>query len=514
MLHKLNIIVVEDEYRICNSIVRKINNYNASCEVVATATNGKEALQLIEKYRPNLVITDIKMPVMDGLKLSQVIKEKHPNIFVVILSGYSDFHLAQQAIRFGVSRYLLKPVSEDKLIETLEEVRAKLERVDSRISNTIWLSRVIQSNTDDLSQLSDKNSYFVFAVNFFNLCYDIKDDILNSEYSRVLKVIDWSLILDEFNECNWFVIDDFVVNRKIILFSLTDELSWKAEDMAASIMTKFKKHYNDIPVNICYQKERIKREDIWNYSKQLGNVLETSVIPAKPGVYQLEKNESVVNDTLYDIASMQIKEVAKPLASKFKYKELETKLNEIFAFVISRGAAQIQIHRIASHIFKFLEYSVENKSGFDIEELKELEKDFFRKLSISQDVDEIVSSFSEVICTWLIQNYEDINDIDLKRRLLQYVDENYNSIDSMKEVASVFNYNYTYLSRMFKEVTGTTFIRYITLKRIEAAKQIMSEHPGISIKLVGEKVGYTDQHYFSRIFKAITGMSPSEYKAN
>ena len=97
---------------------------------------------------------------------------------------------------------------------------------------------------------------------------------------------------------------------------------------------------------------------------------------------------------------------------------------------------------------------------------------------------------------------------------MQYVDENYNSIDSMKEVASVFNYNYTYLSRMFKEVTGTTFIRYITLKRIEAAKQIMSEHPGISIKLVGEKVGYTDQHYFSRIFKAITGMSPSEYKAN
>ena len=75
MLYKLRIIVVEDEYRILNSIVRKINSYDAGCEVVATAAHGREALQLIDKHRPNVVITDIKMPVMDGLKLSEIVRE-------------------------------------------------------------------------------------------------------------------------------------------------------------------------------------------------------------------------------------------------------------------------------------------------------------------------------------------------------------------------------------------------------------------------------------------------------
>ncbi|HHU79299.1 MAG: response regulator transcription factor [Caldicoprobacterales bacterium] len=514
MLYKLRIIVVEDEYRILNSIVRKINSYDAGCEVVATAAHGREALQLIDKHRPNVVITDIKMPVMDGLKLSEIVREKYPDIFVVILSGYSDFQFAQQAIKFGVSKYLLKPVSGDRLIETLEEIRTRLRKVDSRINNTIWISRVIQSNTSDLGRLPDKKCYYVFAVNFFNLCYDVKDNALNSEYSRFLEPVDWSLILNEFDECNWFVIDDFAVNRKIIIISLTDGSCRYAENIAASIMNRFKIYYKGIPINICYHNGKIRREDIWNYSKRLRNVLENSVIPAKPGIYQLEKDENAADDTLCDIASLQIKEVAKPLAGRFRYKELEAKLNEIFSFMIARDAPQRQVTKIASHIIKFLEYSVENQNGLDIEELNELEGEFFRILSISQSAEEIIDSFREIMSAWLMQTYEDITDLEFKKLLLHYVDENYNSINSMKEVASVFNYNYTYLSRMFKELTGTTFTKYITLKRIEAAKQIMSDYPGISIKLVGSKVGYTDQHYFSRMFKAVTGISPSEFKVN
>ena len=118
--------------------------------------------------------------------------------------------------------------------------------------------------------------------------------------------------------------------------------------------------------------------------------------------------------------------------------------------MIARDAPQRQVTKIASHIIKFLEYSVENQNGLDIEELNELEGEFFRILSISQSAEEIIDSFREIMSAWLMQTYEDITDLEFKKLLLHYVDENYNSINSMKEVASVFNYNYTYLSRMFK----------------------------------------------------------------
>lgn len=85
-------------------------------------------------------------------------------------------------------------------------------------------------------------------------------------------------------------------------------------------------------------------------------------------------------------------------------------------------------------------------------------------------------------------------------------------IDSVEQVAAVFNYNYTYLSRMFKNVTGTTMVKYITVKRIELAKRLMQENPQLGITVVSEMVGYLDQHYFSRTFKTVTGISPSEYR--
>lgn len=83
-----------------------------------------------------------------------------------------------------------------------------------------------------------------------------------------------------------------------------------------------------------------------------------------------------------------------------------------------------------------------------------------------------------------------------------------------KQVADIFNYNYTYLSRMFKSMTGTTMIKYITAKRIDAAKTLMKEKPELGINVICEMVGYSDQHYFSRTFKSITGVSPSDYKLN
>jgi two-component system, response regulator YesN len=131
------IIVVEDVELIAKSIVRNIQQLNMGFDIVATAENGKIALDLIEKYTPEIVLSDIKMPVMSGLELMSIINEKYPFIVKIIISGYDDFVYAQQALKFQVKDYLLKPLKEVELQNMLSKMKIYL---DAQRQNTKMLA--------------------------------------------------------------------------------------------------------------------------------------------------------------------------------------------------------------------------------------------------------------------------------------------------------------------------------------------------------------------------------------
>ena len=123
---KYSVLVVEDEKLIARNISRSIERVNDRFEVVATATNGEEALQLVDELLPNVVFTDICMPVMDGLELAKRIHEKYSFISCVILSGHNDFEYAREAIQCSVKEYLLKPINDDELFRILEKMEKHL----------------------------------------------------------------------------------------------------------------------------------------------------------------------------------------------------------------------------------------------------------------------------------------------------------------------------------------------------------------------------------------------------
>lgn len=121
------IIVVEDEILLQENLIKKINQAAMGFQVVAAAEDGETALNLIEKHLPDLVITDIKMPIMDGLELSKELHTFYPSVNVLILSGYNEFELAQKAIEYGVKGFLLKPVSLEKLKSYLSKIKISLD---------------------------------------------------------------------------------------------------------------------------------------------------------------------------------------------------------------------------------------------------------------------------------------------------------------------------------------------------------------------------------------------------
>ncbi|WP_313076025.1 response regulator transcription factor [Lacrimispora sp.] len=123
---RYSVLVVEDESLIAKNIAKKIEQLNPSFEVVGIASNGLEGFKFAEEYLPNVIVTDIRMPEMDGLSLAKQVHEKYPFILFVIISGYNDFGYAKEAMRYEVSNYLLKPVNYDELAITLSALETKL----------------------------------------------------------------------------------------------------------------------------------------------------------------------------------------------------------------------------------------------------------------------------------------------------------------------------------------------------------------------------------------------------
>lgn len=124
----LKVFLVEDEVVMRNGIKNNIPWEKEGFEFVGEASDGELAYPLIKKEKPDILITDIKMPFMDGLELSRIVKKEMPQIKILILSGYNEFDYAKQAINIGVTQYLLKPISSAKLLEAVKEVGALIEK--------------------------------------------------------------------------------------------------------------------------------------------------------------------------------------------------------------------------------------------------------------------------------------------------------------------------------------------------------------------------------------------------
>lgn len=123
---KVSAVIAEDEDLLRSGLTRKIEQSNMGISIIGEATHGKEAWELVQQLQPQLLITDIRMPMMDGLQLIEEVHKYYPRTYVIITSCHADFEYARQAMRCDVKHYLLKPIKQKELIETLEDARSKL----------------------------------------------------------------------------------------------------------------------------------------------------------------------------------------------------------------------------------------------------------------------------------------------------------------------------------------------------------------------------------------------------
>ncbi|QJD87346.1 response regulator [Cohnella herbarum] len=530
----LNVMIVDDEAPIRSGIKMKVDWEELGMQVAAEASDGAEALELIERGDIDLVITDITMPVMDGLNLIRKATEINDNVKFIIISGYSEFEYARTAMKYGISEYLLKPLKE-------AEMRASLLAVKEEIlaSEPAWLKerekreKLKIKEESLLHWLSDKSSKHVPAdvvqewkqeleANRF-LIGVIKTEALDSsadDPERIRNIVLYHEIetacsehLDHLGD--GYVIKNIRPDHEFILLLHPDPANGK--DKIVRALTPFAEKLEKrlgirvtIGIGEAYdQAHAIKasyREAVYAVKERLllgtGKAIDYSRIPVKSDKPNFNAETKLLTRFL----------------KEKKWDKAKEHIDYLFTNVVRKK--QITNHTHVHELFFEVYFMIKQFS----QEEAAVHSDYAVAGSVA-DITDIVTGFSHMdqMVDWLYLYMEsacqhliggqDATGKEIVYRVQAYIKEFCSSDLTLNMVSEKYHINPIYFSRIFKTYTGESFNNYITRIRMEEAKHLL-ETTSLRQQEISEIVGYEDPKYFSKVFKKFFGISPSQYTEN
>ena len=539
----LKIFLAEDEVIVRETIKRMIPWENLGFELVGEAADGEMALPLLIRQQPDLLITDIKMPFMDGLTLARLAKKEVPGLKVVILSGYDDFNYAKQAINIGVEDYLLKPITKNALIERLTEIRSRYEDEKTQREYYEKFHREMQAY--------EKNS----SRDFFEVLVSGSLDMM--EVYKKAEKLGLDIVAESYNvliftmNCN----EDFSGQRE-------GYSSWEAESL--EMLEKFftghpfamlfrsnvfsygvliKGEKNSIRENtrICVEEIRKifdRKEDNKEWFVAVGESVERlsqiqkSYHSASRAFSQrylydgkvlyydemlaMEKKD-VTNDDSEYLQKVDVNALNPTILQKFLSNGLlEETENFVQDYFYAIGQEPMESVVFRSYVILNVRFSVLSflkELGCDTKTLEP--EDTEKILAESGRNMESIIAYAEKLVSQAIQ-LRDRNSGNKNRSILKtavdFIDQHYMEDDmSLNKAANAANVSANHFSALFSQNMGQTFIEYLTSLRMDKAKEYLRCTGMRSSEIAGE-VGYKDAHYFSYLFKKTQGMTPSDYR--
>ena len=501
----MRILIVEDEVKIRMGISRLITSHTHHT-VVGEAKNGKEGLEMISRYHPQLVISDIRMPVMDGLEMLQESVRLGNNCHFVILSGYSEFEYAQKALRYGVDDYLLKPLAPEDVTELLNKIHKKIEKEEVKNAQTTegLLRELLTGGRNDVADICcELQENHVFAENkpiFIAAGYTGNTSL---KYSQVLSS-QWEKMKEQYPAMRIFYVlveksqemflllqgditeEEFEkkLNRRVYQ-NLTEEDQpvWtfavldKPEEMQ-NVVEKLRKYYL-YGIRLGYRTiitekktENISEEE-FQYPIHLENRIQTALCGTKAELIRKEA------DFFIDYTK-EMK--CSPRYIRKTYKKMLAFLEHI-------------CHEVNPEAYKLLQSQDLEKAASEMVTAGELES-CFRKA-----VDIIIESKDKK---------EDIRNYAI-RRAINFIREHYSENISLDMLAERLEITPEYLSALFNKEVGINFSTFLKQFRISQAKRLL-KGTDEKIYAIAQQVGYNDPKYFNRVFKEEMGMSPGDYR--
>lgn len=512
-------MIVDDEFLVRLGLKTTIDWNSFGYTIVAEAANGKEALKLFDTANPSIIITDIKMPIMDGLELIEEIKKTKKKVQFIIISNYEDFSYAKQAIKLGVSQYLLKSEINPETIalllqnndantlfevEELDENNVLRERY---LRNTLYKASINSCLPIDQISIPEKEAFdkppYTIIKYFCNI------SMLNEASWDMLSKTFLSLLKNTFPDVALYEVifqKNYYVNIIISLDNVDNNVIEQVLISQSIALNRNLKHYFDVELMGGISSSG----DIEDIPKQF---IEAEL--ARQYCFFSEENFLLYNrNTMDGNTNKLIPRVSYStmldLLSSNDMTRIQTYVSNIFH--------QLRDLKSFSCLQTlFIDFMGIAKSFYDKMDIKntvilETHKFDFENLYLLPSIDSIEEYIIDIFNIIVSINNGVMNKYSIHiKKCISYIEKNYYLNITLDDAAEDVNISKSYLSMLFKQETGVNFINYLNNYRIENAKKLLTT-TDYKIYEIAEKVGIFSPYYFSKLFKEQTKMGCKEYK--
>lgn len=523
----LKVMIADDEERICQLIEALIDCDALRMEVVGIAHNGLEACELVENLRPDILITDIRMPGYSGLELIEKVKEKEENLEIIIISGYAHFAYAQTAIKFGVGDYLLKPINKEELTGTLSKLG---ERIRDRRRTAEDQRRIRQKSEADIR---------LFQMNLLN---------------RLTEEDGWKPSMEELREKYYLHVEDGVFQGFLMKVDCDGEIGQMGMDLILgkvqsllenSFRSRCSEFVSGVKGTGCigflnYESE--KTEEVRRVFRDCLNQLESEKGIFGPVMFtaslgSASKDAKGLPESVVQAATIIEDRLLKGTGKLLERMPTASAIHE--QNILERYVRQI-VHAIEVMSVEEAEEAVAQMRqtilevrevrGFEVRELiysaarlflsqveiknrSETFKEFEERCSLCGSMDELLARLAALQRAY-VEEMCQRHEADTARPIRmakQYIQNHYSEPITQEEVSGAVGLSAAYFSVLFKRVEGEGFAKYLIGVRMEQAKILLRE-TNIPVSKICQQVGYNDLKHFTHTFEKTTGVKPTVYR--
>lgn len=526
----LKIMVVDDENIVIESIKYIVEKNFDNVVVAETARSGREAIEKAEAVKPDLIFMDIRMPGINGIDAIREIKEVYPQVEFVIISAYEQFEYAKEAVNLGVVEYLLKPVNRMKIIEIIRQAEQRLYEARKKKRMELELKEKFERVLPVLEH------GFIFSILLYE---DYNQEIKN--YMRLLDLPEGPgyVMTLEFGEQKQSGSLGNVIGSSVLSQSffprLREIIKSRLDCIVGPVMLNRIVCYVPLYNHNDDYEERLEAVEAGKHI--IEKITKQVAASFRIGIGSIQNCDNILRSFSESIRAIKhaggnevihihdIPEEAKINQVLFNVKEKEL-LEK--AFLGETGECLVLFSQIFDELAANPQYTFEDIKGrllelvvmlyrqaleFDIEDKEALRgRNYLREFL---EIEDLI-----LLRNWCKGQIETITASIKAARTkrchhlistaMSYIDANFHRDISLEEVSRETGLSPQYFSRFFKEETGENFIDYLTRVRITEARKLLSDK-NLSVKEVCYKVGYNDPNYFSKLFKKVTGFSPSNY---
>ncbi|CAN7250384.1 response regulator [Paenibacillus sp. LjRoot153] len=522
----LKIVIVDDDKTIRVGIHAIIDGLDRGYEIDSQASDGKAALERVIEWQPDLLITDIKMPVMDGIKLVHTISEMKLPVKTIVLSGYDEFQYVKESLKAGVRDYLLKPLNKRDLIEQLDRIESakhlenfqtqQQENLKRSVEESRFLRKerllwdlVVNRIQEPLTLAQRLSEFGLDNAASFNIAIIRLD---KDDTKRGLPSLDWEQWIHTLSgEIHWLENWFFSMqNEQITILAPRDSVRgdidpvpfiWLSEQIkqqtSAAFTTGISQSFQQLGYSpLAYQEafsclQRAFYEGIgkiYMYSKD------------EPSVYSQFQEFDITDDTHALFQAIDTLNAPKAQAS----------LNSIVTKLADKWVEPAQIiSGLSNQVRKLYALHPEAASAAEKQPRFDLLPIIEHAVTVQSLKDQLNEALNGLILHMQEEQLKKDNRIIMKSK--EIIQKNYQQNITLQTVAAQVNLNPNYFSNYFKQETGKNFLEYLLEVRIQAAKKLLAE-PDVKVYEIGYLVGYENPSSFNRAFKNVTGSTPSDYR--